>query len=72
MGKDTEDFEKISEQLDQVIVLLKQSIAISFYRSGATQNEIAQNLSLSKTTVNQMLKGIKKVDQKAAKSFPKS
>ncbi len=63
MNKDNKDFEKVSEQLDQVIVLLKQSIAISLYKSGATQDEIARNLNLSKTTVNQMVKGIKRVDQ---------
>ena len=62
MPKETIDLEKVSEQLDEVIVLLKQSIAISLYASGATQDEIAKNLNLSKTTVNQMVKGIKKVD----------
>lgn len=62
MSKDTIDFEKISKQLEDVIVLLKQSIAISLYTSGATQDEIAKNLNLSKTTVNQMVKGIKRVD----------
>jgi DNA-binding transcriptional regulator LsrR (DeoR family) len=72
MSKDTIDFEKISNQLDDVIVLLKQSIAISLYTSGATQNEIAQNLNLSKTTVNQMVKGIKRVDQKTSKSSSKN
>ncbi len=71
MGNDTEDFGKISEQLDDVIVLLKQSIAVSLYISGATQIEIAQNLNLSKTTVNQMVKGIKRADQKTTKSSPK-
>jgi len=72
MSRDTVDFEQISNQLDDVIVLLKQSIAISLYTSGATQNEIAQNLNLSKTTVNQMVKGIKRVDQKTSKSSSKN
>lgn len=67
MGKNEVDFEKVSEQLDQAIVLLKQSIAISLYTSGATQNEIARNLNLSKTTVNQMVKGIKRADQNQQK-----
>jgi DNA-binding transcriptional regulator LsrR (DeoR family) len=71
MTKETVDFEKISKQLDDVIVLLKQSIAISLYKSGATQDEIAKNLNLSKTTVNQMVKGIIKADQKTAKVSPK-
>lgn len=72
MDKDTVDLENVYEQLDQVIVLLKQSIVISLYTFGATQDEIARNLNLSKTTVNQMVKGIKKVDQKAAKASPKN
>lgn len=67
MSKDTVDFEKISKQLEDVVVLLKQSIAISLYTSGATQNEITKNLNLSKTTVNQMVKGIKRIDQKSLK-----
>jgi|GEM_PF-2451564 len=67
MSKETVDFEKISKQLEDVIILLKQSVAISLYSSGATQNEIAKNLNLSKTTVNQMVKGIKKLEQKPAK-----
>lgn len=71
MSKDTVDFEKISNQLDDVIVLLKQSIAISLYASGATQGEIAKNLNLSKTTVNQMVKGIRRVDQKPVKASSK-
>lgn len=71
MSNDPLDFEKVSKQLDDVIVLIKQSIAISLYTSGATQIEIAKNLNLSKTTVNQMVKGIKKVDQKPVKASSK-
>jgi DNA-binding transcriptional regulator LsrR (DeoR family) len=71
MSNEAKDLEKISEQLDNVIVLLKQSIVVSLYTSGVTQDEIAKNLNLSKTTVNQMVKGIKRVDQKPAKASPK-
>ena len=60
MKEDNKELERIRKTLDEIKTLLRQSIAIELSLSGATQDEIAQNLKTSKTTVNQMLKGMKK------------
>lgn len=51
---------EISKNLKEIQQLLKHSIVIQLFNAGASQNEICKNLSLSKTTVNAMLKGVKK------------
>ncbi|HCR71845.1 MAG TPA: hypothetical protein DIW23_10410 [Anaerolineae bacterium] len=52
--------DEIIDNLKEVQLLLKHSIAVQLYIAGASQNEIVKNLHLSKTTVNKMVKGIKK------------
>jgi len=52
--------DKISKSLDDIKKLLQQSLAIQLYKGGATQDEIAKNLKITKATINQMVKGIKK------------
>jgi len=60
MKENNKELDRIRKTVDEIKTLLRQSIAIELYLSGATQDEIAQNLKTSKTTVNQMLKGMKK------------
>ena len=60
MKEDDKELERIRKILDEIKTLLRQSIAIQLSLSGETQDEIAQNMKTSKTTVNQMLKGMKK------------
>jgi DNA-binding transcriptional regulator LsrR (DeoR family) len=52
--------DKISKSLDDIKKLLQQSLAIQLYKGGATQDEIAKNLKITKATINQMVKGINK------------
>ena len=51
---------EINKNLREVQDLIKRLIAVQLYTSGATQDEICENLTISKTTVNNMVKGIKK------------
>ncbi len=60
MTGDSTNLEKISKSLDEIKKLLQQSIAIQLYKGGATQDEIVKNLKITKSTINQMVKGIKK------------
>ncbi len=60
MSTDNLHLDKISKSLDDIKKLLQQSLAIQLYKGGATQGEIAKNLKITKATINQMVKGIKK------------
>lgn len=50
----------VHDTLKAIQDLLKQSIAIQLYIGGATQEEISDNLRVSKTTANMMVKGVKR------------
>lgn len=56
----TDNFEEVNKNLKELQELIKHLIAIQMYIGGATQSEICESLSVSKTTVNNMVKGIKK------------
>ena len=60
MTDEQQSLKKISNLLEEIKKLLQQSIAIQLYKSGATQDEIAKNLKITKPTINQMVKGIRK------------
>ena len=45
---------------ETIIKLMKHSIAIQLYVNNATMDDICKSLKLSKPTVVEMLKGIKK------------
>lgn len=60
MSETKQAIEKLTKKLDELVVLQKQAIAIKLYLSGASQDEIAKSLKISKSTVNQMVKGLKK------------
>lgn len=50
---------KTEEQLDKVIALLNQSVAIQLYEKGCSMEQIGKHLHIAKATVVQMLKGVK-------------
>ena len=56
----SENSSDINKNLKELQDLVKHLIAVQLYIGRATQNEICENLSISKTTVNNMVKGIKK------------
>lgn len=60
MEKNPENWSKIKKALDEIVKLMKHSIAIQLYCAGASQDEIKKNLRLGKSTVNKMVLGIKK------------
>jgi DNA-binding MarR family transcriptional regulator len=47
-----------SEKLDELIRLQQFSIALELLKIGSTQQQMAKSLGVSKTTINNMLKGI--------------
>lgn len=51
---------EVVKNLKELQDLVKHLIAVQLYIGGATQSEICENLRISKTTVNSMVKGIKK------------
>jgi transposase len=63
----TDDLSEVSKNLKELQDLIKHLIAVQLYIGGATQDEICENLSISKTTVNGMVKGIKKEAKPKAK-----
>lgn len=50
----------ILKTLEEIKKLLQQSIAIQLYCSGATQDQISKNLKITKSTINKMVKGVKR------------
>ena len=46
------------QKLDLIIELLKQSLAIELYKSGAAQEVIGKHLHIAKASVVKMLKGV--------------
>jgi len=52
----------IEQKLDTVIDLLRQMLALELSRSGVAQSEIGKHLHVAKSTVVNMLRGVKKED----------
>jgi len=46
------------DSLSIIVPLMQMLVAIELWRAGLTQGGIAKRLSLSKTTVNEMLRGV--------------
>ena len=65
MKEKEDERKKILKALEEIKGLLKHSIAIQLYCAGATQDEIAENLRVAKSTINKMEKGVKKEKMKA-------
>ena len=60
MIEDDASLAKIAKSIEELKKLLQHLIAIQLYKSGATQDEIAKNLKITKPTINRMVKGVKK------------
>lgn len=58
------EFDIIAEKLDKIVELLKHSIVVQLYNSGASQDQIKTSLHMGKSVVNKMVKGIKKMNVK--------
>jgi len=56
---------RIEKSLDEIRRLLQHSLAIQLCCSGATQDEISKNLKITKSTINEMVKGINKEKRKS-------
>jgi predicted transcriptional regulator len=50
----------LGKKLDEVIELLQRLVALELSRRGVSQEAIGKNLHIAKSSVNQMLAGIKK------------
>ena len=50
----------VEKKLDAVIELLQNLLALELSKSGVTQDVIGKRLHVSKSTVVEMLKGVKK------------
>jgi len=51
--------ELLQKELDTIIDLLRQLVALEFSRRGASKEVIGKRLHVAKSTVVEMLKGIK-------------
>ena len=60
MIEDDASLAKIAKSIEELKKLLQHLIAIQLYTGGATQDEIAKNLKITKPTINRMVKGVKK------------
>ena len=60
MIEDDASLAKIAKSIEELKKLLQHLIAIQLYKGGATQDEIAKNLKITKPTINRMVKGVKK------------
>ena len=60
MMAENTDTQKLQQSLEEIKLLLKQLLVVQLYNSGMSQILIAQNLNMSKSTVNKMLKGVTK------------
>jgi Mn-dependent DtxR family transcriptional regulator len=50
----------VAAKLDTLIGLSRNMLALELWKSGATQEEIAKRLHVSKSTVVEMLRGVEK------------
>ncbi len=64
MNRNDAETKAIVTKLDEFKILLEQVVAINLYANGATQDEIVENMHISKTKVNAYVKGMKVAKQK--------
>ena len=55
-----------AEKLNLIVELLRQSLAIELYKSGASKEVIGKHLHVAKASVVKMLKGVSKEDRNGA------
>jgi len=53
-----QDKDTIDTKLDLIIELLRQSLAMELYKSGASKDVIGKHLHIAKASVVKMLKGV--------------
>lgn len=51
--------EKVEKKLEQIEMLLQQSVALQMYVNGCPKDEIGRHLHVAKSSVIKMLKGVK-------------
>ena len=56
--KKNQDEDPTNQKLELIIELLKQSLAIELYKSGASKDVIGKHLHIAKASVVKMLKGV--------------
>lgn len=52
--------QSVSKDSNEVVVLLRQLVAIELWKAGISQTEIAKRLGVAKATANKYLKGLKR------------
>jgi predicted transcriptional regulator len=57
------DDDNTTIKLDLIIELLRQSLAIELYKSGASKDVIGKHLHVAKASVVKMLKGVNREDR---------
>lgn len=55
-----------AEKLNLIVELLRQSLAIELYKSGASKEVIGKHLHIAKASVVKMLKGVSREVQNGA------
>lgn len=66
--KDSVEIQNLSKKLDTLTLLLKYILVLNLYNAGVSQQIIAAQLGMSKTTVNGMLKGVARETPKNEKT----
>lgn len=54
------EYRELSKKVESIESILKHLLVIELYKNDMTQEDIGKSLGMSKTTVNNLLKGIKK------------
>lgn len=55
-----ENYKNLEDKLDQIVLTVKHLLAIELYRNDVSQTDIAKHLHIAKSTVNKMLRGLKR------------
>lgn len=64
MSKNDGEFKMVETKLEQIKNLLEHLIAVTLYSNGASQDDIAESMHISKTKVNGYVKGMKVIKPK--------
>jgi hypothetical protein len=57
------DEDETTQKLDLIVELLRQSLALELYKSGASKDVIGKHLHTAKASVVKMLKGVSREDR---------
>jgi hypothetical protein len=56
------------QKLDLIVELLRQSLAVQLYKSGASKEAIGKHLHVAKASVVKMLKGVSREERNGGRS----